>query len=173
MVGAPHTRSRHPGGPLSSTRPQVVRRRPLLPGSALLAAVLQLAACSGDKADTSPPLDQACSPYPVPEDALTEDILTGPGSEVVCYRESPDGTCTALSSAEAAYALTQGGKEAIQCTDGVAQVGGSCPTDLLIGTCTVSETEVWSVYPCHRWDDLPGGAEAGCTNLGGSWSPAP
>ena len=57
--------------------------------------------------------------------------------------------------------------------EGTLVIDGSCPEDLVVGRCHFDERrEVWSVYPCNRWDDLPDGEAAGCEGAGGRWEPA-
>lgn len=133
-----------------------------------------LTACGTKSEDTAPPLEQECSPYPVPEDAPTETILAAGGRGYICYLPAPDGLCIAVDGAEAAGVVAAGGPEAAGCEDGVLQIDGTCPTDLQVGQCALAETgEVWTLYPCNRWNDLPGGEAEGCRAAGGTWTPQP
>ena len=117
-------------------------------------------------------LDQSCAPYPVPTDALLEDVIVSSGTGFVCYRPSPDGTCISVDGADAAFTAYEGGKSSVGCEEGVLVISGRCPQDLVLGHCLIeARGEEWSVYPCNRWDDLVGGEAAGCEAEGGSWTP--
>jgi len=127
---------------------------------------------SPEKHDTAS-LDTECSPFPVPEDALVDNDLHIGGRGYVCYLPSPEGVCVAVSGAEAAAVVADQGAEAAGCSSGVVVIDGTCPADLVVGTCTFADTgEVWTLYPCNRWDDLPGGEASGCESAGGSWADA-
>ena len=147
----------------------VGRRRTVGLGS--LALCGWMVACGPKTEDSSPPLEQECSPYPVPEDAPTETILEPGGQGYICYLPAPQGLCIAVTGAEAAAVVADGGPAAAGCESGVVQIDGVCPVDLRIGQCTLSETgEVWTLYPCNQWADLPRGEEQGCDAALGQWT---
>ena len=128
--------------------------------------------CGEEGPKDSATLDQSCAPYPVPDDALTEDVIVSAGTGFACYRPSPDGTCVYVGGADAAFTAYEGGKSSVGCEEGVLVISGSCPQDLVLGHCLVeARGEEWSVYPCNRWDDLVGGEASGCEAEGGSWTP--
>lgn len=132
-----------------------------------------LGACGSDGSKDSTSLDQSCSPYPVPEDALTEDVLVAGGSGYACHRPAPDATCVEAEGGDLALIAFEQGKPGVDCEEGTLVIDGSCPEDLVVGRCHFDERrEVWSVYPCNRWDDLPDGEAAGCEGAGGRWEPA-
>jgi len=136
-------------------------------------AVVGLCACGDEGPKDSATVDQSCSPYPVPQDVLHEDVIVSGGTGYVCYRPSPDGTCVSEEGADAAFTAFEGGKDSVGCSEGVLVVSGTCPEDLVLGHCHLEELgQVWSVYPCNRWDDLVGGEAAGCEGEGGVWVPA-
>ena len=109
-----------------------------LQGTALfVGCCAALTACGTKAEDTAPPLEQECSPYPVPEDAPTETIIAAGGRGYICYLPAPDGLCIAVDGAEAAGVVAAGGPEAAGCEDGVLQIDGSCPTDLQVGQCAL------------------------------------
>ena len=130
-------------------------------------------ACGGDGPKDTATLDQSCSPYPVPEDVLETDVIESAGGGYVCYLPSPEGICMSADGADAAFIAFEGGKDSVGCSEGVLVIDGSCPADLVLGECRLEGLgQVWRVYPCNRWDDLPGGEAAGCDVEGGVWVPA-
>ena len=149
----------------------MVRRRREV-GLSMLLVWAWLGACGQKAEDSSPPLDQSCSPYPVPEDAPTETILETGGQGYICYLPAPEGLCISVTGAEAAAVVADGGPEAAGCEAGVVQIDGACPLDLRVGQCALPETgEVWTLYPCNRWADLPRGEQEGCEAALGQWTP--
>lgn len=128
--------------------------------------------CGEDPPKDSASLDQSCAPYPIPDDAPTEDVIVSAGSGYICYRPSPDGTCISVAGGDAAFTAYEGGKASVGCEEGVLVINGSCPQDLVLGQCRFEALgEDWSVYPCNRWDDLVGSEAAGCEGQGGRWVP--
>lgn len=153
------------------------RRRGRIPwgpsAGALWSLVALSTACGKEPPDTGSP-DQSCSPYPVPEGAPDSDVLDVGGASYICYEAAPEGVCRTVRGAESAAVAASGGGAAVGCSDGVVVIDGTCPQDLKIGDCTLATTgEVWTLYPCNRWDDLPGGEAAGCEAADGTWVPAP
>ncbi len=130
-------------------------------------------ACGGDGPKDTATLDQSCSPYPSPEDALESDVIEAGLDGYVCYLPAPEGICMAAAGADAAFAAFDGGKDSVGCTSGVLVIDGTCPLDLVLGECQLEGLgQVWQVYPCNRWNDLPGGEAVGCEGEGGVWVPA-
>lgn len=130
--------------------------------------------CGGDKPTDTGTLDLSCAPYPVPEDALLEDVLLVGGRGYVCYLEVPEGLCKSVDGAEAAAVVAEQGPSAAGCEDGVVVIDGTCPIDLRLGECTfVDSGDVWTAYRCGRWSTLPGGEAAGCEAAGGTWRSLP
>lgn len=139
---------------------------------ALAGLVLAPACATDDPKDTST-IDVSCSPYPAPEDAPMENELSIGGRGYICYKPAPEGICVAVTGAESAAVVAEQGASAAGCEEGVVVIDGLCPVDLRLGDCLMDETgETWSVYPCNRWADLPGGEAAGCEGMGGAWTPA-
>ncbi len=129
--------------------------------------------CGTEPKDSAAPLDQSCSPFPVPEDAPTENDIDIGGQGYICYLPSPEGVCVAVTGAEAAAVVADQGPAAAGCEEGVVVVDGQCPADLALGVCSFPDNGTsWTLYPCNVWDDIPDGEAGGCESSGGLWSPA-